>query len=145
MTDLRDALLPIWAAETVLSHTPTEDNYGRSCDERGCAICNIGDPVEFLAHLQSDPYGQFLPDDSELYDAVIEYHAPSWHRGRGNGVTQPWAPDIRDELLALGDDLARAAAALERDERDEERRSGIAFDRDEFEFEWHLPWSPEPR
>lgn len=51
-------------------HTPTEDTYGRTCDERGCAICNLGESeyAEDYAALALNPYADAWPDDDELAD-----------------------------------------------------------------------------
>lgn len=80
----RHALLWAWALYQVASHEGSEDSFGRSCDERGCAICNGGDEaiewiVESIEH--PDPeLGSIVtgPDDRELLDMVGELAAIAW-------------------------------------------------------------------
>ncbi len=68
---LQEALLLLWATATVESHIPFEDNYGRSCDEQGCAICNIGNAEDFLSYLKHE-HPDHLPDDNEIAEAIEE-------------------------------------------------------------------------
>lgn len=50
------------AAESIACHTPSTDDRGLTCDERGCALCNVGaaDAVEHylrgLLRLPEPPY-----------------------------------------------------------------------------------------
>lgn len=78
----------VWAGMRFAQHTPQDDTYGLSCDERGCYYCNAssGDFVadaemllQDLADADSDPSGfaspVAWPDHDEVEEAIEEYEA----------------------------------------------------------------------
>lgn len=88
LTDVqRTALIGIWAAEQLNSHSPRTGPHGESCDEMGCPMCNGGDEyVEWVVMLwlegpqrSLDPHDAWRdfpwPDDEDLVDAAQSYMA----------------------------------------------------------------------
>lgn len=52
------------------SHVPREDTYGATCDEQGCAVCNIGAEDEYVSYYTDLADRTYLaPDDDEVADA----------------------------------------------------------------------------
>lgn len=80
--ELRRMLLPLFAASTVINHTPQDIDGGPTCDERGCAFCNGGLECvpqmvdEMLGKGDNDPemphVWQYrgMPTDVEIFDAI---------------------------------------------------------------------------
>lgn len=76
----RHVLLPIWALYEVMTHEPSEDQYGYSCDERGCFICNAGD---------------------DAVVGLVELIEKGWDNGPDEPPTTRAWPDDRELLMAL--------------------------------------------
>lgn len=81
--DLTEADLRLWATYQAVSHTPREGARGESCDEMGCAICNlvldeyVERYVEAVTAPRYDPYAWHpaTPDESEMAEAKAELRA----------------------------------------------------------------------
>lgn len=73
---VRYAVATAWAAAALVTHTPQDDTYGVTCDERGCVLCNGGpDAIPYLAA----DYADHRWDPDEAADALDELAA--WLRG----------------------------------------------------------------
>lgn len=73
---LVQAIVPAWAASQLVTHTPTEDTYGRTCDERGCIVCNGG--TDALPDLAEHLTARFDPQEAaDALDLLAE-----WLRGQ---------------------------------------------------------------
>lgn len=79
----RRILVWCWARATTMNHTPRTDDFGHTCDELGCVLCNAGSEEEAAEWLVETYYredkNEFpyvsgnLPDDTDLLLFAVEY------------------------------------------------------------------------
>lgn len=74
----RQIVADAWALATIVTHTPQDDTYGRTCDERGCIVCNGG--MDAHASLAIDLASLDRFDPEEAADALDEL--AEWLRGQ---------------------------------------------------------------
>lgn len=129
--EARAELVRLWASSLATAHVPTEDTYGRSCDERGCGFCNAddhGDIVRTVTMLVERGLNDG-PTDAELVEAALDHvvelielaglDAPP---ARVRAPWRPWMPVELDRLAelyeggtavdAIGAELGRSRGAI---------------------------------